>query len=463
MQKVNELIGWRFSPSSFNYTAQHLFSDRTKKQFSESLTSLDKMVERLPEGGKRPESYLISEVYDKFVENLNDDLFRFNKREARVFIWALDYKPNENDEAILYSYRLHRALYLIKQSWRDGFIISLWNILMKNWSKLLDDKSNQKLLINLLKEKCKEYNGKRKDILKVSNNLSYFIDDRGPQKYANLLHERGILLHEAYTLLEFKKHVLTHSYFEYVAYEYIFQCRNRNVNHSKVSAIYQFLEQHNSKKTTLLVCSYLIIEKSLVTYIDITKNESIRLIGDPIKRTFWRHSDLLAEEQELVDDARNRLNMLLNKQFIDVFFEKLIEDWRRKIYWERFIDKIDDIIFVGSRANRDYLKNIENISKYVDLRYRITKQNQNTCALIMYSKDFVFVEFSDVGPLHIYDRANFKVNLNNINSMSDLKVWRHFACAGSEGDLRFSSDGKITHQGYWELRVNAWMRRYYYD
>jgi hypothetical protein len=104
----------------------------------------------------------------------------------------------------------------------------------------------------------------------------------------------------------------------------------------------------------------------------------------------------------------------------------------------------------------------------VDSRYKATSRNQATCALIIYSQDYIFVEFSDTGALYIYKHQSFKVNLNNIRAIDDLKLWPigRYACKNSEYSDYFdlNEEGRITHQGEnWELRVNAWMLKYYHD
>src|SRR5690606_15549280 len=125
-------------------------------------------------------------------------------------------------------------------------------------------------------------------------------------------------------------------------------------------------------------------------------------IGDPIKIHLWRYDGLTENQEETVESARKKLNAILNQRFIKVFFEKLVQDERRKKYWLKFIDKIDDIRFSGNRDNFRYLKNIESVSKHVDSRYKITTRNQPTCALIIYARNYVFVEFTDTGALYIY-------------------------------------------------------------
>lgn len=467
MQKTKEILNWHFNTGDFKYTAEHLFSEHTKKKINETIISLNKLTDRLKDGSELPEKKLIKDVYDLFLGNYQNPSFFISKRDVRTLIWALDFQPSSDNEIILFSNKLDSAIYLISHNWKDSFIISLWHILLKNWSNLLIFEDQRIILIRLLEEKCKRYNKGRKDILKISTQIDLFLQNDSPRKFATLLLKRNILISYANELLNQKEHIINYDYFASVVNEYIILIENKNNNSELVSGVYLFLHKHNNKKTSLIICSQILNQEKFNHNEEIIKNETVKLIGDPVKVHEWRYSELKEKEQQEVEQARKKLNILLNKHFIDVFFERLVQDDRRKKYWTKFINKIDDIKFSGNKANYRYLKTIESVSKYVDYRYKITSRNQSTCALIIYSKDFVFVEFTDTGALYIYKKQNFNVNLNAIDSMEDLKTWSRYkyACKNSDysGYIDLNIEGRITHQGYWESRFDAWMRKYYYD
>ena len=188
-----------------------------------------------------------------------------------------------------------------------------------------------------------------------------------------------------------------------------------------------------------------------------------------MKQHEWRSNDLSSEEQKKVEQARRKLSALLNREFIEIFFKELVKDERREKYWLKFIDEISDLKVVGNEANKLYLKKTDDISKLVEDRYIETSSIRSTCALIMHAKDFVFVEFSDMGPLLIFkkDTFNRRIDLEKVETVDDLKVWsiRDYACRNSarQGYVNLYIEGRITHQGRWENRVDVWMRRYYYD
>ena len=470
MLKTNDILNWHFNPNDFKYKAKHLFNEKTKRNVDNASVELNKIIDRLPEGGKLPEKKLIRDVYYLFQKNHNIDLFNndlFTGRTIRILIWALDFQPSVKQEAILFSKNFKAALHLINNKWKDSFLIGLSHVYLKNWSSLQRVNENKKYLEEIITEKSKLYSGGRRDILKLTSRTHLFLDAESPVDYAAELIENDISIDEANQILEQKKHILTYEYFSEVSTNYIDFFANTGAKKDLARGVYQFLEIHNNKKTTLIICAKIINNNSFKNLTVLIKNETVRLIADPVKEHLWKHSELNLQEQQDLENARKKLNILLNKKFIQVFFEKLVEDDRRKRYWLRFIDKIDDIKFSGNRSNYQYLKNIESISRYVDHRYKVTSRNQNTCALIIYSKSFVFVVFTDVGALYIYKEENFKVNLNTIESMSDLKTWstHKYACRNSEhnGYVSLNEEGRFIQSGNWESRLDIWMKKYYHD
>jgi len=469
MPKTKDILNWYFKPSDFKYTAEHLFSSDTKIQVANSMKQMKEIIIKIPEGNKRPEKKLIDDIYKLFQDKYNQEypIFYslFSKRDVRVLVWALDYRPNVNSQIILFSKQFEIAKRIITDKWKDSFIISLWHILLKNWDTLLNQKEQRISLTSLLVTKCNEYNRTRKDILKISSNINQFIKIDSPKEYANRLIQNKILISEAHSLINQKESILVYEYYFKVIEKYVEIINGDNIENNNIKAIYQFLIKQNSKKSKLLICSYLINNSKFNKVTEIIKNQTVNMVGDPIQKSLWKYSNLTENQENNIELARNKLNILLNKDFIDVFFEKLVQDYRRKSYWLKFIDKINDIKFIGNRANYKYLTNIDNISKFVDSRYKTTIRNQSTCALIIYSKDFVFVEFTDTGALYIYKYQNFNINLNAISTMEDLKTWSKYkyACKNAEhtGYVYLNEEGRITHQGNWESRVNCWMKDYY--
>lgn len=469
MQNTREILKWYLNFSDMKYAAEHVFSRETKNSFDISIRLLKELSERLPDGNKLPEKKLIKDVYFLFQRESHQEYFYlislFSKRDTRILVYALDYQPEYGGEIILFSEKFGTAKKLILNNWKDSFIINLWHVLLKNWNNLLEFQTQREQLTELLDSKCNAYDKSRKDILGVTRIMSFFLKKDSPKEFAQNLINYKKLISDSHLTLKQKESILTYEYFSSVLEQYIDIINNESITRDSTSAIYLFLQKHNNKKITIISCSKIINSNKFNHTIDIVKNHTVSMVGDPIKTHLWRYNGLSRIQEESVESARKKLNILLNQHFIKVFFEKLVQDERRKNYWLKFIDKIDDIKFSGSSDNYRYLKNIESVSIYVDSRFKITSRTQSTSALIIYSRNFVFVEFTDTGALYIYKHKNFRVNLNSISGMEDLKTWSKYdyACKNSEtpGYVDLNEEGRITHQGYWEGRVDVWMNKYY--
>lgn len=470
MQGINEILNWNFNPTNLKNSGEKILSESTKSKLRDSIETLKDISERLPVGNKKPEVRLLRDIFWRFKKNKKEEpeylLSLFSQRDVRALVWTLDY-IEDNEETILFSDDFKIALAIINRKWKDSFIISLWHLLLKNWVSLNEKKKQLDLLLKVMKDKSDIYNGSRKDVYNVASNISLFLDKNSPDKYASELFRKKISINLANQLVNQKENVLLYEYYSIVIQRYldIIEDKYKNIQQEKVIELYDFLEKHNSKKTTLIICSELINNNKFYSHMNIIKDQTIIKIGDPIKTHLWKFNGLTSNQENNIEAARKRLNIILNKQFIKTFFEKLVQDERRKNYWLKFVDKIEDIIFCGNKGNYIYLKNIEKVSKHVDSRYRVTSSNQGTSALIIYSKNYVFVEFTDVGALYIYKDSSFNVNLNRIRSITELKVWAtsHYACKNSidYGYVDLNSEGRITHQGDWESRTDIWMKKYY--
>lgn len=467
------ILDWYFMPSHMKSFGERIFSDTTKHTLSVSKKILMELSDESPGGNKLPESRKIDEIYWKFQNNNDKSIPElvdlFTRREIRVFIWALDYLSPRSSKIILFSSNLGLAMELIQARWKDSFMESLWHILARNWEELQRHTANFNLLTDIVKKNSQNYTGTRTDIRKTIHNLRYFENSVAPSNFAKDLIRQGIHFNSANNLIGQRESVLTYSYFSVALKRYLDELRNRSsLDDQLLHAVYKFLDVHKKYSTTLVACAGIINSQHSHRFQELIKFETIRLISDPNRKQLWQSSDLDVFETEDVEKARTKLNSWINKVFIETFFEKLVQDERRKIYWLRFIEKIDNVVFCGNRSNYHFLRNIQKISQQVDARYKITDRNQSTCAIVIYSKSFVFVEFTDVGALYIYRRSSFNVNLNSLSGIEDLKLWSSdkFACKTNGRNFyndyyTTSHEGRITHQGDWESRVNYWMSRYY--
>ncbi|MBE7632815.1 hypothetical protein F7642_00440 [Tenacibaculum finnmarkense genomovar ulcerans] len=467
MATIKELIHWKLLNSVFKGNAEKLITYKTKQIINVNISELNKIANQQSKIRELPKEELIEEVYDKFksleTEPIAVLLENFSKREVHLLVWSLDYKGKD---AILFGSQFSKFVDLVKEHWRDSYIIPLWYVLLNNWNTLSSHKTRFLEYMGLLKNKCNTYDKSRKDIVAIKSYF-YFWEKNGVNTFVNYLISRNIKIQNTCESLSLNTNFINSCYYNESFVLYLKRIQYNAISINFIQEIALKIREITNSKYKLLLLSLLLLEDKFSLEISLTQKIAVDIIGDPITERHWLNNNLNQEEAKMVETARKKLIVLMNKSFIDIFFSKLVQDSRRKEYWLKFIDNIENIKFVGNHNNYMSLINEPLITKYVSSRYRRTRTNQNTCALIIWAKKYVFVEFSDTGALHIYkiETFNAEITLDNIQLISDLKKLPKGLTAVKICGNHFSlePEGSIGHKGDWESRLNVWMDKYFYN
>ena len=344
MLEIKDILNWNFIPSNLSRNAERVISSQTKNHIKYSIRRINEISNQSLTGGPSPDPMLLKDIYVLFKKNKHKDhtelVTLFSKRDAKLLVWSLDYHAELEELPIAFTEDIKPALQVISDRWRDSFIISFWHTLLKNWSTFLEHKKERKIFIDFLVQKCQEYEGSRKDIVNLILYSSLILQKNSPSEYAKQLIDKNIHINKANELIQQKENILFYDYFSNVVLKYVTHLNHNNIEDETLNEIYAFLKSQNLFKTKLLVCSRIINDTKFSLYKNDIKRNTIDLIGDPIRTDLWTHNDLTEEQEDSVERARMKLNTILNQQFIKVFFEKLVQDNRRKKYWLKFIDKL---------------------------------------------------------------------------------------------------------------------------
>ncbi|WP_166382442.1 EH signature domain-containing protein [Polaribacter sp. 11A2H] len=466
MENIKQLLNWNLLNSAFKTNGQKLIAHKTKEIFNSNIDTLGNIALQQTMRSELPKQELVEEIYDKF-KNLEALpiavlLESFTKREVRLLVWSLDYK---GEDSILFGTHFSKFISLVIEYWRDSYIIPLWFVLLKNWEALNNNKARFQEYLVLFEKKCNEYEKSRKDVLAIKTHFNFW-QPKGISSFVNYLNKNNIQFNAICTSLNFNTNILGTDYYYESFILYLKTIDKKDISKELVESVLVEIKGVNRKKYKLILLSILITYGKFSKTINTIQQAAFSTIGDPIVKRHWLSGHLNEEEIELVESARKKLLILMNKKFIKIFFSKLVQDPRREKYWLKFIDDIEDVKFVGNRLNYSILKNNQEISKYVDARYTITRSNQSTSALIFWARDYVFVEFSDTGAVYIYKKENFNIKTKHIEKITDLKSWpRGMAVIKSVGNYwEFMPEGTHAHMGEnWELRLNIWMKKYFYN
>lgn len=248
--------------------------------------------------------------------------------------------------------------------------------------------------------------------------------------------------------------------------------------------IESILDKHGLTRTKKLIFADL-VEDTDVDGTELRQTQiskfARRKLGDISLSSTWAPFEGATEDEKLrLEHAKELVNRWYARRAISVFFDTCVQDPERKKFWLGYELYIRDFKIAGSSIIKNKLSNDNRINDIMG-RYFITTNSKSlqTAALVLYIKDKVFVEFSDVGALYIYNQNNIKIRcLNNrfsIDSINDLKQtelpsivegWQepvaeynwHKRAYEFIDYTKYNDEGKMRHAGYWKERLTAWIK-----
>ena len=251
--------------------------------------------------------------------------------------------------------------------------------------------------------------------------------------------------------------------------EYMRQWQNRYISLSVSDLVMQ------DRTTKLVLCDLVIrAEEKKDNAVQLELRSTInRILGDITLNATWApFIGATGEDKILLNRARELVNKWLARDSIKVFFEVCVQDPRRKAYWLRYVNYVHEFKVVGSYLVRSRLKSSPVIKDQTDSFFiSINSTYSETAALVMRIGNKVFIEFSDLGALYIYNDTSrmvafLRAGQRHIRGISDLKdtylptisetSWSYYT-----GEEHFPPEGRLVHGGSWEDRLNYWMRLFF--
>lgn len=361
------------------------------------------------------------------------------------------------DSEVVYTY----ALQVLDDKWKPLLFNGVIYSIMYNWIFLNED--YKEILCDFIQRKLMLYEGDNNRYLNLKNNMNFF-DVNGPLRMSSLLHYKGISIIDAPILLKNQSSTITQSYYSDVIVEYY---RNREtINIGELENLFNI---HNFSRTKKLLLAS-IVEEANEDGTEYLQEQVSRLadkiLGNiTIKATWAPFKGATEIEKEQLIRARDLVNQWYARKVIEVFFDICVQENLRKEFWLKYVPYISNFKIVASRSVKGQLNANNTVRNMLDNYFIPTNSIvTQSKALVLYLKDKVFVEFSDVGALYIYNN-NHKIirtfnKCKSVTSFSDLKdgSFQQAIIRGSYGELDFSDEGKMVHQGNWQYRLKEWFK-----
>lgn len=444
----------------FRLLADRVADYQTEKVVNKNMSKLKQIEERmLVDKGLDVAQQSIDEVISKVIR-----MAPFGKttgenwtvRELRIVSY---YLMKLRDDSVNYMY----ALELLNNNWKNMFFNGLAFYLLNSWHSIEPD--FRTLTSQLLMRKLGEYCDSNRRYNLWKNRLNLF-DNNGPTRMAAMLSAKRMNIEEAPTLLGFKSSSIKQSYYSDVIIKYI-----ANNNISDRDSIEDIFELHNLDRTKKLVFAYL-VEKEDQIGDGLRRAQLCRFantqLGDVTLATSWApFAGATETDVQKLKKAMQLVNMWFAQQIIESFFEICVQDKERKNFWLKYVNNISAFKIIGSTATKRLLQSNSKIGSMFLRHYIETNSySSQTSALVLFIKNKMIVEFSDTGALYVYNQTHQKVKTvtnarYGISSTNDLKIpsMNVLIEANTWGGYYYHEEGRMTHQGYWQQRLDGWINQ----
>lgn len=428
-------------------------TDRILRNATRKLKAIE---DKMQDDGKRPEfnQQSIEAVIEKVKREANCANEEWELKELRLVSYYMVRLRNEQKV-------FDHALWLLDNNWKDMFVNGLMFFLMNSWNICTDS-----LLIGvseLIKRHLVNYSGSIKRYLTLKRQTD-LIEKAGPVRLATILSAKNIPLEDAPTLLGYKASSLSFPYFSEVIINYF--KRKQEIDYDEMENIFS---KHSLDRTKKLIYAYL-VEKAEDSgdgnFQGSVVRSARRILGDINVSTTWSpFTGATAEDIWQLNKAKDLIIAWGARKTVDTFFDVCVQDPRRRKCWLEYVGSIMDYRIVGSTSVRTKLQSNSEVapllkSCFIETNSRISA----TAALVLFIKDKVFVEFSDVGSLYIYNSSNRVIRdikrKRYLDSTADLKDTSIGMAIDqySSWSYLYYDEGRITHRGEWEERFRRWMR-----
>lgn len=412
METVNEILDFNFSAINLQQAARSAISAGIRRLHEVRINKLIKIREDVGEAEyKEPPHATIQQVFKKFKSIIEKDrhlLENFDKRELKTLAYSLSHSEYNSSQIFSKPNELDFVFQALETSWKDSFLIGLIDCYLRNWET--NHTSSAEKLGNFIFKKLRNYDGNRTVLKSLKSNMKFFDGKNGDSYLGSELAKQNKQIKEATKFLSLPENRFVYPYFSKVILAY-YVVRKNDVQQF-IDDLNNALNEHKNSVTDRRLISQLIIQANKPEFIQIkekVKRIALERLLDPQRKDSIWHPFEGATENETTDirTAKKIVLQWIAEQFINVFFEKCINDTRRKRFWLKYAKEITDFRVVGSTAIRRILMNDERISEIVSPRFSKTNStNDRNSALMFIMKTHLFIEFSDEGAFYAYSLSN---------------------------------------------------------
>jgi hypothetical protein len=467
-----ELLGIDLDYSRLGSTASRVFKQQFITGIEKQGARLDHLVAILGESEfTLPENAEIPNIVARFKQFFRQNTLRTNfsnKRDFRTLTYALGYGTSSYQPIMFHEDELQSCIDLLRTNWRDSYAVGLCHSLLEYWEAA--PSSCLEILRSFLVDFLSSYRGTRKSLSGLKANTHFFCRANGNLLLGAELARRRAALFIVTKELGVPESWIAYSYFSGVFAAY-YEKRMQSLPDIWAD-LSKVLAMHNSVVTSKRILPRVIIQVDngdAPHLRDDVKAVAFHAIGDPGIKARWEpFTGASASEEQNIRQGKEILNQWITQEFIKVFFEKCLNDPRRKKFWLGLSKQVKSFDLYGPQSVRLNLKMDKRISDYVDARFHKTDYYKGVAAFAMRIGNYQLIEFSDPGYAFYAYHSDNKAperrfqEYKTVDSLRDGSMPYLVRRTGYElGQTR--NEGRLSHLDGdmpWEDVFSYWLRKY---
>lgn len=467
MTSIKDLLGISLDMKAFNQVPDvPLNIERSINQATKRLQEV-MMATRVKMLKEPPDASLLYWKFMRLMDSGEADRCReyfASAKQARKLSFLLTYRE-KNHPTIAESLHLKFALTLLQAHWRDRLLPGLLLATLQNWS-LPQAQDLRQFLLNRLNA----LQSNRPRLLRLQSNQEYFASSKGTLKLALKLIEEQHPLSQVSAVLGLPDGFVDLNYFGDVCFAYTQAAMREKTWQQYLPAILDFLQSHRTATTAKKVLPLLILtidKKGNNEDQDLIKKVAFNLIGDPDNDAYWHSWEgATARQAQDLSTAQGILNQWIIKQFIEIFFDSMDMNSDRKLFWRNYLKHIRRFKIYGQFETRRTFARDERIEPYLESRFGWLRDDDSQSALVMEIGDYYLTEFSFTNSaFYAYLKGgasspNLDKDKLSIHSLKPENLRRTFVIRNhpSGYGYEYRVEGKLSHNGDWESRLQKWLR-----
>ncbi|MCH8568376.1 MAG: hypothetical protein LAT67_08940 [Balneolales bacterium] len=421
MKTANELLGLNYSVlsgSGLNTRSLQYHFDRQIKGLQKLAEKIDANTAEIPDGIDA--DFLVNKFYTALSHRNYESLSRKELRHLSYLVIM----EQENHRSIVSNDKAFSFyLELCEIHWSNILLNSLVFLLFRIWNQPQQE-SVDTLRLTILKY-LNMYNGKRKHLVFLKENPQFVHNKSGPIKLAGFCSKYYLEVSSLVLYMQLGTSWLTLGYFEDAIV--IFLDNTIKLENPDWEQSLQFiLNLGLSSDVKKRVLARFILAENLMQNDRnrrVVRQWAIQYIGKPKNTAAWKldNNAAMPSEKELLEKARRQVLAWVARGVIEFFFEKCINEPRRRNFWLQYAQEISDVNVYVSNYTKQSLKTDTRFKDLLDDYFTIVNNTSDAAAIIMHVKNYVLIEFSDTGNAFFAIRAkNYFIN-NRISKVEDLK------------------------------------------